>query len=464
MNIRQTATAAWSRRLTLRVRDVARALPEIAGLVASVEGVVTSFAPAGDGRDATLAEAVVFLPGQSATDALAAGLAGLQASSLVENSDRTFALHRGGKLGIESRSALAGPDELAMAYTPGVARVCKHIESEADAAWDLTIKGSTVAVVTDGTAVLGLGDIGTLAALPVMEGKAALFRVFGGVNAFPVCLDTRDPDQIVETTARIAPVFGGINLEDISAPRCFGIEKRLDAMLDIPVFHDDQHGTAIVTLAALENAVEMTARRMESLRVVISGAGAAGIAVAEILRGRGVAEIVLCDSKGIVSLERGDLNEYKARFAVSAGGTLADALRGADVFVGVSAPGIVNREMVASMSQRPIVFGLSNPVPEIMPEVLDGLDAVIATGRSDYPNQINNVLAFPGIFRGSLSCRARSITPAMYRAAARALAGLVSERDREQGRIIPAVFDPRVADAVAGAVIACAREEGLSRA
>ncbi|HPH01719.1 MAG TPA: NADP-dependent malic enzyme [Spirochaetota bacterium] len=435
----------------------------MAELTASVDGVLTSFCPAGSANDPALAEAVIFLPGQSAADELGKRLVTLQASNLVENGDRTFELHHGGKLGIESRTALSGPDELAMAYTPGVARVCKHIESDAEAAWDLTIKGTTVAVITDGTAVLGLGDIGTLAALPVMEGKAALFKVFGGVNAFPVCLDTRDPDEIVETVARIALVFGGINLEDISAPRCFEIEKRLDGMLDIPVFHDDQHGTAIVALAALENAVCITGRKMESLKIVVSGAGAAGIAVAGILRGRGVGEIILCDSKGIVSIDRNDLNGYKQAFAVSRGGSLADALRGADVFVGVSAPGIVSREMVQSMQPKPIVFGLSNPVPEVMPEVLDGLDAVIATGRSDYPNQINNVLAFPGIFRGALSCRSRSITPAMYRAAAGALAGLVSVRDREAGRIIPAVFDPRVAGAVSAAVVECAVAEGLAR-
>lgn len=458
MKTRQTATAAWSRRLRLRIHDVARALPELAELAALVEGVVSSFTPAGDGRDTTLAEAVLLLPGQSAVAALTQGLAGLKASSLVADSDCTFSLHQGGKLAIESRAPLAGPDELAMAYTPGVARVCQHLQERAEAAWELTIKGRTVAVVTDGTAVLGLGDIGPLSALPVMEGKAALFKVFGGVNAFPLCLATRDVEQIVETTERIATVFGGINLEDISAPRCFAIEKRLDERLDIPVFHDDQHGTAIVALAALENAVKLTDRKMESLKVVISGAGAAGIAIAEILQGRGVSEIILCDSEGIVSLSRKNLNEYKAHFAVSASGGLAVALRGADVFIGVSVAGIVSREMVVSMNPRPIVFALSNPVPEIMPEALDGLDAIIATGRSDYPNQINNVLAFPGIFRGALSCRASAITPAMYRAAARALAGLVKAEDLALGRIIPAVFDPRVAESVADAVTACARD------
>lgn len=462
MKTSQAATAAWSKKILVRVRDVANALPELTALVSSVDGVVSRFGPAPGQRDSLLAELFVSLPGQSAADALVEKLPTLKFSESLENRDPTFDMHLGGKLSIESRAELAGPEDLAMAYTPGVARVCKAIETDASAAWDLTIKGSTVAVVTDGTAVLGLGDIGTLAALPVMEGKAALFKVFGGVNAFPLCLDTRDTESLIETVTRIAPVFGGINLEDISAPRCFEVERRLDASLDIPVFHDDQHGTAIVSLAALENAALMTGRKIEEMRIVISGAGAAGIAIAKILQGRGVVEIIVCDTKGIVSSKRSDLNEYKASFAVSLGGTLSDALRGADAFIGVSAPGIVTREMVLAMNPKPIIFGLSNPVPEIMPEQLAGLDAVIATGRSDYPNQINNVLAFPGIFRGALACRARSITPAMYRAAASALAGLVSDFDRARGCIIPGVFDPRVAKTVAEAIMQSARDEGLT--
>jgi malate dehydrogenase (oxaloacetate-decarboxylating) len=374
----------------------------------------------------------------------------------MHNDDPIHALHRGGKLTVESTVALTGADEaakdaLAKVYTPGVAAVCRTIAADPESARDYTIKGKSVAIVTDGSAVLGLGNIGPLAALPVMEGKAALFRSFGGVHAFPICLDTQDIDEIVATTIRLAPVFGGINLEDISAPRCFEIERRLVEALPIPVFHDDQHGTAIVALAALYNAVRLTAREITRLCVVISGAGAAGIAIATILRGVGIREIVLCDSRGIVSRDRRDLNEYKQAFASPCAGSLADALAGADVFVGVSAPGIVTRAMVTSMRPKPIIFALSNPVPEIMPEELAGLDAVVATGRSDYPNQINNVLAFPGIFAGALAGRIRAITPAMHLAAARALADLVQEEDLAHGRIIPSVFDPRVAETVATA-------------
>jgi len=372
--------------------------------------------------------------------------------------DPIHALHRGGKLSVESRTALAGlagadaAELLAKVYTPGVADVCRTIQRDAASAWDYTIKGTSVAIVTDGTAVLGLGNIGPLAALPVMEGKAALFRSFGGVNAYPICLDTQDSEEIIETVKRLAPAFGGINLEDISAPRCFEIERRLDEALDIPVFHDDQHGTAIVVLAAVWSALRLSSRELANIRVVISGAGAAGIAIARLLAAVGVGELVLCDSQGIVSRDRKDINSYKREFAAAESGGLADALKGADLFIGVSAPGIATRAMVERMRPRPIIFALSNPTPEIMPEELAGMDAIVATGRSDYPNQINNVLAFPGIFAGALAARARVITPAMHRAAAGALASLVSDEELAAGRIIPTVFDPRVARAVADAV------------
>lgn len=458
----QTPTAAWSQRLEFRILDLARAVPDLAAAVAACGGRMARLAPRAGG-DLTLAEADILLPGEAAVAALSEAVRSLSSLALAGFEDRTFAGHRGGKLSIECRTALAGPDDLAMAYTPGVARVCKAIERDPEAAWDLTIKGTTVAVVTDGTAVLGLGDIGPLAGLPVMEGKAALFRVFGGVNAFPVCLATKDPEEIIATTARIAPVFGGINLEDISAPRCFMIEERLDAMLDIPVFHDDQHGTAIVVLAAMKNAARASGRRLEAMRVVISGAGAAGIAVASLLRSAGVDSITLCDSKGIVAAGRADLNDYKKAFAVREGGDLAAALVGADAFVGVSAPGIVTRGMVERMRPQPIVFTLSNPVPEVMPEELDGLGAIVATGRSDYPNQINNVLAFPGIFAGALSCRARGISRTMHRVAADALSGLVDDAALAAGQIIPGVFDPRVAPTVSTAIRDCAVREGLAR-
>jgi malate dehydrogenase (oxaloacetate-decarboxylating) len=372
--------------------------------------------------------------------------------------DAIHDLHRGGKLSIESRVALSGSnaaksaDALSMAYTPGVAEVCRTVQRNADAAWDFTIKGTSIAVVTDGSAVLGLGNIGPLAALPVMEGKAALFRVFGGVNAYPLCLDTQDSEEIIRCVKQIAPIFGGINLEDISAPRCFAIEERLDAELPIPVFHDDQHGTAIVVLAALENALRLSTRTIGNIRVVISGAGAAGIAIAKILAEVGVGELVLCDSQGIVSRDRADLNPYKQQFAVGKSGSLADAVRGAEVVIGVSAPAIRSRADVQTMRPNPIIFALSNPTPEIMPEELQGLDAIIATGRSDYPNQINNVLAFPGVFAGALAARLETITPDMHHKAAHALASLVHDTELAGGRVIPSVFDPRVAGAVAAAV------------
>ncbi|MDR2734113.1 MAG: NADP-dependent malic enzyme [Spirochaetota bacterium] len=369
----------------------------------------------------------------------------------MSTDDPIHDLHRGGKLSVESRVALS-PDTLAMAYTPGVAEVCRTVARDPASAWDFTIKGTSIAVVTDGSAVLGLGNIGPLAALPVMEGKAALFRVFGGVNAYPICLDTQDAGEIIQCVKHLAPIFGGINLEDISAPRCFEIEERLDAELSIPVFHDDQHGTAIVVLAALENALRLRSGTIANIRVAISGAGAAGIAIAGILTDAGVGELVLCDSRGIVSRGRADLNPYKQKFAASESGGLTDAVRGADVFIGVSAPAILTSDMVQTMRPRPIIFALSNPTPEIMPEELQGSDAIIATGRSDYPNQINNVLAFPGVFKGALSARLQAITPAMRHKAARALASLVADQELASGRIIPSVFDPRVAGAVAAAV------------
>lgn len=382
--------------------------------------------------------------------------------------ERSLELHARarGKLEITSKVPLADKIDLSLAYTPGVAAPCLAISKDPARVYDYTAKGSMVAVVTDGTAVLGLGDIGPAAALPVMEGKAILFKEFGGINAFPIALDTRDPDEIVRAVTLIAPGFGGINLEDISAPRCFAIENRLKETLDIPVFHDDQHGTAVVVLAGLLNALKVSGRRMEELRVVISGAGAAGIAVAKILLAVGVSNVILCDRRGPIydgranQGERNFAKEEIARFTNRAkiAGGVADALAGADVFIGLSAPGVVTPEMVRAMAPRPIIFALANPVPEITPdEARSAGAAVIATGRSDYPNQVNNLLAFPGIFKGALSVRARAITEEMKLAAARAIAGIVPAGDLSADCIIPSPLNRRVADEVAAAVASVAR-------
>ena len=381
--------------------------------------------------------------------------------------DPVFALHAGGKMEIASRVALNGPEELSLAYTPGVARVCEAIAADEDLAADYTWVSNTVAVVTDGTAVLGLGDIGPRAAMPVMEGKAVLFKQFGGVDAVPICLDTKDVDEIVETVARLAPSFGGINLEDISAPRCFEIEERLKQRLDIPVFHDDQHGTAVVVLAALENALRLTGRLAETTRVVISGAGAAGVAVTRILLAAGIGDVAVTDRGGVLHASRTGLNDSKLALAqVTADltgrtGSLAEALVGADVFIGLSG-GTVPEEAVATMAPDAVIFGLANPHPEVHPDVAHRHARVVATGRSDFPNQINNVLAFPGIFRGAFDARATAITEGMKLAAANALAAIVGD-DLAEDFVIPSPFDPRVGPTVAAAVAEAARRDGVAR-
>ena len=381
--------------------------------------------------------------------------------------DPVFDLHIGGKMEIASTVALAGADDLSMAYTPGVARVCEAIAAEPALVDDYTWVSNTVAVVTDGTAVLGLGDIGPAAAMPVMEGKAVLFKQFGGVDAVPICLNTKDADEIVETVARLAPSFGGINLEDISAPRCFEIEQRLKDLLDIPVFHDDQHGTAVVALAALEGALRITGRDIAEARIVISGAGAAGVAVARILLAAGVSDLAVTDRRGVLHSGRGDLTPVKLSLAQDTAdrtgrtGTLADAFAGADVYIGVSG-GTVPEEVVATMADEAVIFGLANPTPEVHPEIAHRHARVVATGRSDYPNQINNVLAFPGIFRGAFDVRATAITENMKLAAANALAGLVGD-DLREDYIVPSPFDERVGPAVAAAVADAARADGVAR-
>ena len=382
--------------------------------------------------------------------------------------DRTFDLHRGGKIEVLSLAPVTDNHDLSMAYTPGVARICMAIHADPSRAHELTIKKNTVAIVTDGTAVLGLGDIGPIAALPVMEGKALLFKEFAGVDAFPVCLDVDDPSEIVETVIRLAPAFGGINLEDIAAPAAFEVEEALQEALDIPVFHDDQHGTAVVTLAALWNSLRLTGREIGDQSVVISGVGAAGVAVGKILIDSGVGEIVGVDRTGALYEGRDNLNSAKEWFAINTNsdrkmGSLSDVLAGADVFIGLSGPGLLDAADLRNMAPEPIVFAMANPDPEIRPEEADGLAAVMATGRSDYPNQINNVLAFPGIFRGALDAGATRVTENMKLAAARAIADSVDDEDLKPDFVVPSVFDKTVPLQVAEAVAAAAVADGVCR-
>ena len=374
-----------------------------------------------------------------------------------------------GKIAVAPKVKVENRDDLSTAYTPGVAEPCRRIAANRDDVYHYTAKGNLVAVVSDGTAVLGLGDIGPEAAMPVMEGKALLFKEFAGVDAFPICLDTKDVDEIVRTVKYLAPTFGGVNLEDISAPRCFEIERRLKAELDIPVFHDDQHGTAIVVSAGLLNALKLVGKRMEDVSIVINGAGSAGISIARLLLQFGAGNIVLVDRQGAVSVDEDWLNPAQRQMAevtnkLGERGPLAEVIRGKDVFIGVSAPKVVTAEMVSTMAADAIVFAMANPTPEIMPEeAARGGARVIATGRSDYPNQINNVLVFPGIFRGALDARATDITEEMKLAAARAIAAIVTEDELAEDYIIPGAFDKRVAPAVAGAVMQCAKEQGVAR-
>ena len=383
-------------------------------------------------------------------------------------SDRTFLMHLGGKIEIRSKIPLKTRDDLSMAYTPGVARISQAVADDPSSAWNLTIKKNTVAVVSDGTAVLGLGDIGPEAAMPVMEGKALLFKEFGGVDAWPICLATKDADEIIAVCKAIAPGFGGINLEDISAPRCFEIEARLREELDIPVFHDDQHGTAIVVLAALVNALRVVGKRIEDVKIVVTGVGAAGIATMDVLLAAGARRIVGCDHQGAVYRGRPGLAPHKAAFAERTNpdeeqSSADEVLAGADVFIGLSAPGAVTAAGIRSMAKDAIVFAMANPTPEVMPEEIEGVATVIATGRSDYPNQINNVLAFPGVFRGALDVRARSITREMEVAAAHAIAAVIADDELGPEYIVPSVFNRDVTPRVAAEVAMAAEASGVAR-
>lgn len=391
----------------------------------------------------------------------------------IKMDKKEFALNQhekwNGKIEVISRAKIETPEDLAVAYTPGVAEPCLKIAKDVDLSYKYTRRGNLVAVVTDGTAVLGLGDIGPEAGMPVMEGKCALFKEFGDVDAFPLCIRSKDVDEIVNTVALLAGSFGGINLEDISAPRCFEIERKLKERCDIPVFHDDQHGTAVVTAAALLNALKFTGRKIEDIKVVMSGAGAAGSAIIKLLIELGLKNVIMCDRKGAIYEGREGLNEEKAKMAAitnreKQAGSLADVLKGADVFIGVSAPGTVTEEMLKTMAKDPILFPMANPVPEIMPDLaMKAGAAVVGTGRSDFPNQINNVLAFPGIFRGALDVRAKDINDPMNAAAAHAIANLIDESELRADYIIPDPFDPRVKEAVSAAVAKVARETGAAR-
>lgn len=456
-------SASFSLKIELEIPNRPGALASIMSTIASVGGSLGDIVLLQRNHKYTHRELTVDTSSTEQGDKIVEAISQLPKVKIISYEDRTFAIHKGGKITVESKLPLHSQSDLAMAYTPGVGRICRAIAEHPEQVYNLTIKSNTVAVVTDGSAVLGLGNLGAEASLPVMEGKALLFKEFAGIDAFPIALATQDTEEIIKAVKQIAPVFGGINLEDITAPRCFEIEQRLRQELDIPVFHDDQHGTAIVVLAALYNALKLVGKEIAEIKIVINGAGAAGIAIALLLQKAGATKIALCDSKGIISTQRNDLNPKKQEFAIADSGNLADAMTNADVFLGVSAPGVVTPEMVHSMAAQAIVFAMANPIPEIQPELIYDRVAVMATGRSDYPNQINNVLAFPGVFRGALDCRASAITTNMYLEAAKAIAALVSDADLDREHIIPSVFDPRVAGAVAQAVCLAAEQDNVAQ-
>jgi len=464
-----TPSASYS--LTLRVKLSTRAgsLGELTMAIGRAGGDIGAIDIVTVGSDYVIRDITVSSASTKHAEEIVNAVRDVDGVELINVSDPTFLMHLGGKIEVVSKVPLKTRADLSMAYTPGVARVCEAIHDDPEKVFTLTIKKNTVAIVTDGTAVLGLGDIGPAAAMPVMEGKAMLFKEFAGINAFPICLNTKDPEEIVRTVKAISTAFGGINLEDISAPRCFEIEDRLKEELDIPVFHDDQHGTAVVVLAALINALKIVGKQMADIKVVVNGVGAAGVACTKIVMAAGVRNIIGCDQAGALYRGRtGHMNWVKDWYAQNTNpdgekGTVHDIIKGADVFLGLSVPGVINVEDIKNMAEKPIVFAMANPTPEIMPEEAAPYVAVIATGRSDYPNQINNVLCFPGIFRGALACRASRINEAMKLAAAHAIAGTISDAELHPEYIVPSVFDKRVAEAVAKAVEAAAYETGVAR-
>jgi malate dehydrogenase (oxaloacetate-decarboxylating) len=461
-------SASFSATLRVHLDDRPGAFADLARAIADAGGGLDAIDLVRVEAGHKVRDVTVFAQDAGHIERIVAAVRALPGVEVDHVSDRTFLLHLGGKIEVTPKAPLKTRDDLSMAYTPGVARVCQAIADDPESVWNLTIKRNSVAVVTDGTAVLGLGDIGPEASLPVMEGKAMLFKEFAGIDAFPIALKTNDSDEIVAAVEAIAPVFGGINLEDISAPRCFEIEDRLRASLDIPVFHDDQHGTAIVVLASFLNALKVVGKRAEDVRVVMTGVGAAGVAVTKILAAAGVRDIVGCDRRGAVYRGRPDLTGIKAAYAEATNprgfaGSADEALAGADVFIGLSTPGAVSAGGIASMAADAIIFAMANPVPEVTPEEIVGRAAVVATGRSDYPNQINNVLAFPGVFRGALDVRAREITEAMKLAAGEAIAAVVKADELGPEYIIPSVFNRDVVPAVAAAVAQAAEEAGVAR-
>ena len=465
----QTPSASYS--LTLRVRLSSRAgsLGELTMAIGRAGGDIGAIDIVTVGTDFIVRDVTVSSISSKHGEQIVEAVKDVDGVELLQVSDPTFLMHLGGKIEVVPKVPLKTRADLSMAYTPGVARICDAIHQEPEKVFTLTIKKNTVAIVTDGTAVLGLGDIGPAAALPVMEGKAMLFKEFAGVDAFPICLNTKDPDEIVRTVKAISTVFGGINLEDISAPRCFQIEERLREELDIPVFHDDQHGTAVVVLAALINALKLVGKKMDEVKVIVNGVGAAGVACTKIIMAAGAQNIIGCDQTG--ALYRGrreNMNWMKDWYAQNTNpheeqGTIHEVIKGADVFLGLSVPGVINEEDVRQMAEKPIVFAMANPTPEIMPEDAAPYVAVMATGRSDYPNQINNVLSFPGIFRGALACRASRINEEMKLAASGAIAGIITDAELHPEYIIPSVFDKRVAEAVAREVEIAAQKTGVAR-
>jgi len=469
MNNRPTPNASYSLTLRVRIQNHPGKLGEITTAIGRAGGDIEGIDIVSVGKDFLIRDITVNAASESHDEEIVSSMRDIDGVEVVNISDRTFLMHLGGKIETVSKIPLKTRSDLSMAYTPGVARVCEAIRKDPEKAFNLTIKKNTVAVVSDGTAVLGLGDIGPAAAMPVMEGKCQLFKEFGGVDAFPICLNTKDPHEIVQTVKNISVAFGGINLEDISAPRCFEIEERLKEELDIPVFHDDQHGTAVVVLAALINALKIVGKKIEDVKVVVNGIGAAGVACSKIVMAAGVTNIVGCDTTGAIYEGRKEnMNWVKDWYARNTNpknekGDIHDVIKKADVFLGLSAPGIIDQNDLRNMNEAPIVFAMANPIPEIMPEDAVGLVAVMATGRSDYPNQINNVLCFPGIFRGALNCRASRINEEMKLAAAHAIADIIGADELHPDYIIPSVFDRRIGEAVAARVETAAYETGVAR-
>ncbi len=469
MTNKPTPNASYSLTLRVRIHNQPGKLGQITTAIGKAGGDIEGIDIVSVGKDFLIRDITVNAASETHDKEIVAAVSDIDGVEVINVSDRTFLMHLGGKIEIASKMQLKTRSDLSMAYTPGVARVCEAIAKDPEKVYNLTIKKNTVAVISDGTAVLGLGDIGPAAAMPVMEGKCQLFKEFGGVDAFPICLNTKDPHEIVQTIKNISVAFGGINLEDISAPRCFEIEDRLKEELDIPVFHDDQHGTAVVVLAALINALKIVGKTMEEVKVVVNGVGAAGVACSKIVMAAGVKNIVGCDQTGAIYEGRTEnMNWVKDWYARNTNpnketGTIHDVIKGADVFFGLSAPGVIDENDLKNMAKDPIVFAMANPTPEIMPEDAVGHVAVMATGRSDYPNQINNVLCFPGIFRGALNCRASQINEEMKIAAATAIADIIGPDELHPDYIIPSVFDRRVGEAVAAKVEEAAYNSGVAR-